>query len=98
MFERLEKMRERFNLLGEMIVKPEVMARREEWQKLVKEHAALEPVIAEYEKYLGLDKEMRECQDMMEMGEADIKELAEAEYYRLKEEKEKQIVRKKSLN
>ncbi len=91
MFERLEKMRERFNLLGEMIVKPEVMARREEWQKLVKEHAALEPVIAEYEKYLGLDKEMSECQDMMEMGEADIKELAEAEYYRLKEEKEKLV-------
>lgn len=91
MFERLEKMRQRYAELSEQIGKPEVVARREEWQKLVKEHAALEPVVNEYENYLRLEKEMSECKDMMEMEEKEIKNLAEAEYYELKEKKEKLI-------
>ena len=91
MFERLEKMRARYLELTDLIARPEVVARQEEWQKYVKEHAALEPVIAEYENYLRTEKEMADCKDMMEMGEKDIKELAEIEYYDLKEKKE-QIV------
>ncbi|MBR1625443.1 MAG: PCRF domain-containing protein, partial [Clostridia bacterium] len=58
MFERLEKMRLRFIELNELIAKPEIVARQDEWQKLVKEHAALQPVVEEYENYLRMEKEM----------------------------------------
>ena len=97
MFERLEKMRLRFIELNELIAKPEIVARQDEWQKLVKEHAALQPVVEEYENYLRLEKEMTDCKDMMESGEKDIKELAEAEYYDLKEQKEEVVQKIKIL-
>ena len=97
MFERLEKMRIRFYELNELIAKPEVVARREEWQKLVKERAALEPVIEEYENYLKIDKDMSDCKDMMELGEKEIKELAEVEYYELKDKREESIAKLKIL-
>lgn len=97
MFERLEKMRLRFIELNELIAKPEIVARQDEWQKLVKEHAALQPVVEEYENYLRMEKEMTDCKDMMESGEKDIKELAEAEYYDLKEQKEEVVQKIKIL-
>lgn len=97
MFERLEKMRLRFIELNELIAKPEIVARQDEWQKLVKEHAALQPVVEEYENYLRIEKEMTDCKDMMESGEKDIKELAEAEYYDLKEQKEEVVQKIKIL-
>ena len=48
MFEKLENMRKRFYELNGLIADPAVMQRREEWQNLVKEHAALEPVVEAY--------------------------------------------------
>lgn len=91
MFERLANMRLRFIELSELIGKSEVVAKRDEWQKLVKEHAALGPIVEEYEKYLIMEKDMSECQEMMLSGDNDIKELAEIEYYELKEKKEKLV-------
>ena len=91
MFERLEKLRLRYIELSDLIGRPEIVARQDEWQKLVKEHAAIEPVVEEYQKYLVIEKEMSECHDMMTSGDKDIKELAEAEYYDLKERKEKLV-------
>lgn len=93
MFERLEKMRLRFIELNELIAKPEIVARQDEWQKYVKEHAVLQPVVEEYENYLRIEKEMADCKDMMETDDKDIKELAEVEYYDLKDKKE-EIVQK----
>lgn len=91
MFGRLEAMRERFAYLTDRMANPEAVARTDEWRKLAKEHALLQPIVEEYEKYLQTDKEMTECSEMMDGEDKDIKELAEAEYYELKKKKE-QIV------
>ena len=72
-----------------MLADPNVMADINEWKKLVKENALLQPIIEEYEKYLSMENQMEECQAMM--ADPDMKELAEAEYYELKDEKEKVI-------
>ena len=61
MFEKLENMRKRFYELNGLIADPAVMQRREEWQNLVKEHAALEPVVEAYERYLKATEEMEAC-------------------------------------
>lgn len=97
MFERLEKMRLRFIELNDLIARPEIVARQDEWQKYVKEHAALEPVVEEYEQYLRIEKEMTDCKDMMESDDKDIKDLAEVEYYDLKEKKEEVVQKIKIL-
>ena len=88
MFEKLENMRKRFYELNGLIADPAVMQRREEWQNLVKEHAALEPVVESYERYLKAKAEMENCREMMH-GDKEMAELAEAEYYELRGETEK---------
>lgn len=97
MFERLQLMKQRFEELTDLIGNPEVVARQEEWQKLVKEHALLQPVMDKYEEYLAVEDDMSACQEMMAGDDKEMKELAEVEYYDLKDKKEKIIEELKIL-
>ena len=89
MFERLEELKKRFAALNEAIADPEVVARQEEWQKLVKEHAQLAPIVEAYDAYCEMGAEMEACQSMMKEGDKEMADLAEAEYYDVKERREK---------
>ncbi len=88
MLERLELMRARYHELTELIGKPEIVAKQDEWQKYVKEHALLQPIIEKYEEYLNINGQMDECKAMMDGEDKEMKELAEVEYYDLKEKRE----------
>lgn len=68
MFERLENMRKRFYELEELVVKPDIIANQQEWQKLVKERAALETAVRLYEQYLNNEKTIAECQEIIDDG------------------------------
>ncbi|MBR1746662.1 MAG: peptide chain release factor 1 [Clostridia bacterium] len=91
MFERLDAMKVRFAELEELIGKPEVVARQEEWQKLVKEHATLAPIVAAYDEYLAVKNDMAECEVMMGDEDKEMAELAEKEFYRLKDKLEEKL-------
>ena len=45
MFEKLEDVEKRFEEVSKKISDPEVIARQSEWQKLMKEHAAMVDVV-----------------------------------------------------
>lgn len=85
MFERLELMKKRLDELNGLIGLPEVVARQDEWKKLVKEHAALSPVVEAYEKYLKIESDMQDCQKIMSDTDKEMAEMAEIEYYELKD-------------
>lgn len=85
MFERLELMKKRLDELNGLIGLPEVVARQDEWKKLVKEHAALSPVVEAYEKYLKIESDMQDCQKIMSDTDKEMAEMAEVEYYELKD-------------
>lgn len=88
MFEKLQQMKKRYQELNDLIGKPEVVARQDEWRKLVKEHSQLVPIIELYEIYLQNESEMEECQNIInEGGDKEMAELAEVEYYELKDKK-----------
>ncbi|MCR4662215.1 MAG: peptide chain release factor 1 [Clostridia bacterium] len=91
MFERLNKMRERYLELNGLIGDPEVMKDIDEWRKLVKEHAALEEIVQKYEEYLKISAQMDECKAMMDGQDNDLKELAEIEYYELRDKREEVV-------
>ena len=97
MFERLETMRKRYYEVSELIGQPEVVAKQEEWKKLVKEHSQLQPIIEAYEVYLKMSSEMGECQEMMKSDDKEMAELARLEYYDVKEAREKQVEELKIL-
>lgn len=51
MLEKLQALEERYNELTEEIAKPEIIADQANWQKLMKAHADLEPVVETYRAY-----------------------------------------------
>ncbi len=88
MFERLAKLKLRYEELNDLIGRPEVVARQDEWRKLVKEHSALMPIIEAYDRYLKAESEMSDCQDMMKGDDKEMAELAEVEYYELRDSRD----------
>ena len=81
-------MKERFAYLTDEISKPEVIADRELWQKLVKEHSDLETIIEKYDEYLAAEKSFEEAKELLSSGDDELKELAKAEFEEYKEKTE----------
>lgn len=86
MFEKLKVIAENFEELTKKIADPEVIKDTNEWQKLVKEHAALQDIIEKYQAYLTTEQEMDVCQEMMHSADKEMADLGSEEYYVLKEQ------------
>ncbi len=89
MFEKLEKAEENYIALEEAISSPDAAADPAAYAKLMKDYKNQTPVIECYRRYRQTEREMNEAGELMKEGEADMKELAEAEFYEKKELLEK---------
>ena len=83
MFEKLEAVEKRYEELTKMIADPEIIANQTEWQKLMKEHASMEEIVAKFREYKKVKKSMEDAEELMQ--DPDMKDLAEEEYYSSKE-------------
>lgn len=82
MFEKLRKMKLRFEELTNLVSDPKVIEKQSEWKKYVKERAALEETIEVYDKYLAKKKELDDINIMLETEkDKDMLEMAREEYY-----------------
>ncbi len=90
---RLSQMKQRYELLGGEISKPEVIEDRNRWTELVKEHSQLEPIIAKYDEYLSCVNKIEECKQLLaEDGlDTELKDLAESELYDMTKLSEQQL-------
>ena len=84
MFEKLENVEKRYDELTKLIADPEVISNHAEWQKLMKEHASIEDVVLKFREYKKVKQGMEEAEELMH--DQEMKELAESEYYGLKEQ------------
>ena len=84
MFEKLENVEKRYDELTKMIADPEVISNHAEWQKLMKEHASIEDVVLKFREYKKVKQDMEEAEELMH--DPEMKDLAESEYYGLKEQ------------
>lgn len=66
MLEKLAGLKEKYHHLEEEIIKPEVIADQQEYTKLMKEHAALEPIVAKYNEYVELNTQLDNNKTMLE--------------------------------
>ncbi len=90
MFEKLNDLKKRYDYLSEETAKPEVITDQELWRKLIKEHADLEEIVAEYGAYLEIEKEIRGLKELLEEeSDAELQEMAEAELFEKEELLEK---------
>lgn len=98
MFERLLKMKERFEELSILVSDPKIILNQSEWKLLVKERAALIDKIEEYDKYLAKKKELDDLNELIETEkDKEILDMAKEESYVLKEQLEKIIEELKLL-
>ena len=84
MFQKLEDVEKRYDDLTIKISDPEVIAQNKEWQKMMKEHAELTPIVEKYREYKKVEQSIKDSEEML--SDPDLKELAQEE---LKEAKER---------
>lgn len=80
MFDRLEKVKNRYNELAELLNKPEAMSDQKEFIKLSKEYSNLTEIVNSYDEYNNIKSDLEKNRQLMyDTGEAEMKELAKAE-------------------
>ncbi len=85
MFDKLEKVKERYIEIGNLLVKPEIISNQEEFIKLSKEYSSLNEIVTLYDEYLKAKKELDSIKILIQDSkESDIKELAKEEEENLK--------------
>jgi peptide chain release factor 1 len=90
MFERLEEVERRYEILYHLLGQPEVISKQDELQRVAKEYAELRKVVDLYRKFKKLDVEIEESRHLLSSEEdEEMKRLAKEELDRLLVEKEK---------
>ncbi len=81
MIEKLRQIKEKFIELTAKISDPDVIADMPTWQKLVKEHAELTPIVEKYDEYIKCEKDMNEALELQQIeSDADMLSLLEEEW------------------
>lgn len=83
MFQKLEDVEKRYEDLTEKISDPEVIAQNKEWQKMMKEHSDLTPIVEKYREYKKLEQSIKDNEEML--SDPELKELAQEEIKNAKE-------------
>ena len=97
MLEKLAKMKERYEELGEKLGQAEVIADQKLFRELAKEHSSLGEIVAAYDEYAAALASCADCRAMLEEeSDAELRELAHEEL-RGAEEKAAQLEEKLKL-
>src|SRR3990172_6391622 len=84
--ERLSSLERQYDSLEERLADPEIIRHQEEYQKLLKERAELNPLIQTFRRCRQLQKELADSQDLLkEDTDEELKALAREEVQTLKE-------------
>ena len=88
MFEKFEWMVGRYQELSEAVSQPDIIADTPRWQKLLKEHAALEPAVQAWNAYQKTLSDIEGARELL--SQPDMAELAQQELDELTETKARQ--------
>jgi peptide chain release factor 1 len=86
MLEKLSFLENKYKELSQKIIDPEVINQIEEWQRLVKEHAEVEPIVFKYRDYTKAQAILEEDKEMLkEKIDDEMRELLKDEIAELEE-------------
>ncbi len=86
MFDKLAGLETRFLELSEKINDPLVIADQAQWQKLMREHAELSPIVEAYRSYRQAKQEAEEAEDILrEESDGELKQMAQLQLEEAKE-------------
>lgn len=88
MFEKLDFIEEKYKDLSEKIADPDIIADQTKWQKLIKEHSEVEPIVNKYREYKKVIDGIKESKEILELeDDEEMRELAKMELSQLESEK-----------
>lgn len=80
MIQRLDKIEARYDEIGALLSKPEIIADGAQFKALSKEHSDLMPIVEAYSVYKGHKRDFEDCQELIAIEtDADMKALAKDE-------------------
>ncbi|MTI46881.1 peptide chain release factor 1 [Sporosalibacterium faouarense] len=89
MLEKLEFLVDKYQDLNSKISDPEIISNTQEWQKYVKEHAEIEPIVVKYREYKEVVEQLEEAKEMLQDKlEDDFKEMVKLEVNELTQKSE----------
>lgn len=88
MFKKLDEVEDRYEELSQMLGDPHVLADQTVFQKLVKEHSAITPVVELYRKYKSLIAELADNKELLSDSDPEMRDMAKDEIKRLSAKKE----------
>lgn len=88
MLDKLAFLENKYNELGERMMDPNLINEdREEWQKIMKEHADMEPIVLKYKEYSNAVSSLEEAKEMLyEKLDEDMREMVKEEVKSLEED------------
>ena len=89
MFDKLKGVEERFQELERLLSDPAVVQDRDAYQKYIREHAEIAPVVAAFREYKGVDRELDDSLELLHDDDPEIKKMADEEVRRLESEKKR---------
>lgn len=89
MLNKLEVLEDKYKELSEKIADPEIINDQKVWQKLIKEHADLEPIIMKFREYKDVMNSIAESKTILqEESDEELRELAKMELSEMEEKVE----------
>ncbi|WP_459129319.1 peptide chain release factor 1 [Guggenheimella bovis] len=88
MIEKLENIEKKYHELSGIISDPEVISDNKRWQKLMKEHSDMEPIVMKFGELKSVLEEKQGAEEMLNGSDPELKEMAEMELEDLKAREE----------
>ena len=89
MLKKLEVLEDKYKDLTEKISDPEIINDQKTWQKYMKEHADLEPIVMKYREYTNVLNSIKESKEILqEESDEELRELAKMELSELEDQVE----------
>jgi len=90
LLEKLEEISKKYYELSEKISDSSLLADQNLWQKLVKEHSQIEPIVRKYEEYLKVNATVEEARELLNGPlDKDFREMVQGEFDEGREKLEK---------
>lgn len=80
MTEKLHEIEQRYQEIGEKLSDPAIISDQAAYTKLSREHKRLTPIVETFGRLKSFTARFEEAKELLQSGDAELKELAEAEY------------------
>ena len=84
MFSKIQEIEERFRQLESELARSEIIREQRTYQKYMKEHSALAPIVEAFRKYQALRQEIENNRSLLDDPDQEMRKLAKEEIERLK--------------